>query len=107
MGGIVGVLTSKMKRCPQCNRVEADETLKFCRADGVALVNDSSAVSSEAGTVQLGSGSVSSEIETSMLPHLTDASINRPTAPTTVLPAQPAPTATNELAKPKRRRTAI
>lgn len=24
-----------MKRCPQCNRVESDEGLKFCRVDGV------------------------------------------------------------------------
>ncbi len=27
-----------MKRCPQCNRAETDETLKFCRVDGLALV---------------------------------------------------------------------
>ena len=27
-----------MKRCPRCNRVETDETLKFCRVDGAALV---------------------------------------------------------------------
>jgi hypothetical protein len=24
-----------MKRCPQCNRVESDEALVFCRADGL------------------------------------------------------------------------
>ncbi len=37
-----------MKRCPQCNRVETDETLKFCRADGVALVSDAaSSIGSE------------------------------------------------------------
>ena len=41
-----------MKRCPQCNRVESDESLKFCRADGVTLVNDSSSIGSEAGTAQ-------------------------------------------------------
>ena len=28
-----------MKRCPQCNRVESDETLKFCRADGTPLIS--------------------------------------------------------------------
>jgi len=28
----------KMKRCPQCNRVETDEALKFCRVDGTPLV---------------------------------------------------------------------
>jgi Tol biopolymer transport system component len=27
-----------MKRCPQCNRVETDEALKFCRTDGTPLV---------------------------------------------------------------------
>src|SRR5215510_6134269 len=31
-----------MKRCPQCNRVETDETLKFCRSDGAVLIDDSS-----------------------------------------------------------------
>ncbi len=46
-----------MKRCPQCNRVETDETLKFCRADGAALVNDSSSFSEDTGTARLGSGS--------------------------------------------------
>ena len=32
-----------MKRCPQCNRVETDEALKFCRVDGAVLVADESA----------------------------------------------------------------
>src|SRR5215510_4436593 len=31
-----------MKRCPQCNRVETDETLNFCRNDGAVLVDDTS-----------------------------------------------------------------
>jgi hypothetical protein len=75
-----------MKRCPQCNRAETDEALKFCRADGTALINDSSSIDSDAGTVRLGS-SLSSEIETSVLPNSTDVNINRATAPTTVLPA--------------------
>jgi hypothetical protein len=44
-----------MKRCPQCNRFESDETLKFCRVDGATLVSDSSAIDKEAGTVKLGS----------------------------------------------------
>lgn len=51
-----------MKRCPQCNRVETDEALMFCRVDGATLVSDSSAIDKEAGTVRLNSGSVSSEI---------------------------------------------
>src|SRR5262249_22190439 len=35
-------LPTAMKRCPQCHRVETDETLKFCRIDGVVLVEDTS-----------------------------------------------------------------
>jgi len=53
-----------MKRCPQCNRVETDETLKFCRADGATLVSDLSSISSEAGTLQLGSQPDFSEVHT-------------------------------------------
>ncbi len=92
-----------MKRCPQCNRVEADDALAFCRADGTALVNDSGAISGEAGTAKFGSGSLSSEIETSVLPHRTDASINRPTAPTTVLHATATSNTTREFTKPRSR----
>src|SRR5258705_4869749 len=91
-----------MKRCPQCNRVESDEALKFCRADGTVLINDSSSIDSDAGTVRLGS-SLSSEIETSVLPDRTDVNINRATAPTTVLSAAPIPSTTRELSKQKRR----
>jgi TolB-like protein/Tfp pilus assembly protein PilF len=85
-----------MKRCPQCNRVEADDTLAFCRADGTALVSDSLS----AGESNLGSGSAtaSSEIETSILPHSTDAGIRRATGATTVFPAQPALARTQKLA---------
>jgi TolB-like protein/Tfp pilus assembly protein PilF len=75
-----------MKHCPQCNRVEADETLKFCRADGVPLVSDTSFVDGEAATGQIGTGSAGTEIETSILPHKTDAHSIRTTSPTTVLP---------------------
>ena len=32
-----------MKRCPTCNRVEADETLRFCRVDGALLIGTESA----------------------------------------------------------------
>jgi len=92
-----------MKRCPQCNRLESDEALKFCRVDGTTLISDSGAVSGDAGTAKFGSGAVSSDIETSVLPHRTDADINRPTAPTTVLPATATPGTTSELTKPKRR----
>lgn len=40
-----------MKRCPQCNRVEPDDTLAFCRADGTALISDSGPVGADAGTI--------------------------------------------------------
>jgi adenylate cyclase len=29
-----------MKRCPQCNRIESDDALAFCRVDGARLVSD-------------------------------------------------------------------
>jgi len=95
-----------MKRCPHCNRVETDDALAFCRVDGMTLVSDSSQLSGEVGTARLGSPSAATEIETSLLPHRTDAVMGRGTAPTTVLPAQP-PLATGALAKPKHRRTVI
>ena len=75
-----------MKRCPQCNRVENDDSLVFCRADGAELVN-SSELSGEIGTAKLGPSSGPTEIETSILPHLTNAGVSRGTGPTTVLAA--------------------
>ena len=95
-----------MKRCPTCNRFEADDVLAFCRADGTALVSDSGSVSGDAGTMKFGVAPVSSEIETSILPHTTDAGPIRPTAPTTVLPAQSLGT-TQELSRPKRLRVVL
>src|SRR5438132_974519 len=92
-----------MKRCPACKRVEKDDTLAFCRADGTALVRDSSSLGSEAGTAQLSSASAATKIETSILPHTTNAGLARANAATTVLPAQQLPSTTPELTKPKRR----
>jgi len=92
-----------MKRCPQCNRVEADDTLAFCRTDGVALIDHSGALSGATQTAKFGSGPVSSEIETSLLPHTsTTPEINRSTGPTTALPASQILGTTRELSKPKR-----
>jgi TolB-like protein/lipoprotein NlpI len=94
-----------MKRCPACKRVETDDALVFCRADGTPLVTDSGSVSEDAGTAKFGSAPVASEVETSVLPqHATDAGISRPTAPTTVLDRQQTIDRTHELSKPKRRR---
>lgn len=89
-----------MKRCPQCNRVETDETLKFCRVDGATLISESSSLDDQAGTAQLPPDA--SEVHTSILPHRTDANINRATRPTTVLPAPQMLGKTNQLSKPKR-----
>jgi TolB-like protein len=91
-----------MKRCPRCNRVESDEALKFCRADGATLVSDSGSITGEASTAKFGSRAGSSEIETGILPNVTEASINRATAPTTVLPAAQIPSTTREFSKQKR-----
>jgi hypothetical protein len=69
-----------MKRCPQCNRVESDEALKYCRVDGTTLVIDSSSIDQEAGTVKLGSGQVGSDAVTGVLSQKTDANFNRATS---------------------------
>ena len=87
-----------MKHCPQCNHVETDDTLVFCRADGATLISNSGSISGEAGTVKFGSGPVSGEIETSILPHTSMApELNRSTGPTTALPAPLMQNTTREL----------
>jgi len=96
-----------MKRCPQCNRVETDEALKFCRVDGVTLVSDSSSVSSEAGTAQLGTAPSAGELHTSILPHNTNVTANRATGPTTALPSADSTAATRQLFKAGQRRILI
>src|SRR6266498_3473563 len=40
-----------MKRCPQCNRVETDDALVFCRVDGTELISESAAMSESATRV--------------------------------------------------------
>jgi TolB-like protein/thioredoxin-like negative regulator of GroEL len=92
-----------MKRCPQCNRVEPDEALKFCRVDGATLVSDSSTFNSEAGTAQLGSPAGASEVHTSLLPQNTNANVVRTTGPTTTLAAQQSAAPTEQLAGTPRR----
>ena len=96
-----------MKRCPTCNRIETDNALGFCRVDGTPLVGDSLPLSGEAGTASLGSASLATEIDTSILPHTTDAVMGRATAPTTVLPQQQMPPPTHELAKPRQRKALL
>ena len=96
-----------MKRCPQCNRVENDEALKFCRVDGATLVSESASLGSESGTAQLGSGANVSEVHTSILPHRTSAGISRATGPTSTLPPTPTPATTGALTKPKSRKVIV
>ena len=95
-----------MKRCPQCHRVETDEALKFCRADGTTLVSESAGLTAEAGTAPLGTSSDPGEVHTSILPHNTQSNVSRPTGPTTVLPPPLAAT-TGALAKPKSRKPVV
>ena len=93
-----------MKRCPQCNRLETDDALVFCRSDGTKLISESGSTSGEAGTVKFESGPVSAEVETSILPHTSTApEIHRSTGPTTALPLQQPKNTTRELTKPKQR----
>ena len=97
-----------MKRCPQCNRVESDDNLAFCRADGVALINVSGSFGGETETARLGSGPMSSEIQTSLLPHTsTTPQIARNTGPTTALPAAQDQGTPHDATKPKRRALAF
>jgi TolB-like protein len=97
-----------MKRCPQCNRVESDDALVFCRADGIALISGSGSFSSDAATAKFGADPVSSEIDTSLLPHTSTApEINRSTGPTTVLPSSDTQRQTRELSKPTRRKALV
>ncbi|MFN2531844.1 MAG: hypothetical protein ABR555_11150 [Pyrinomonadaceae bacterium] len=93
-----------MKRCPQCNRIEEDDSLAFCRSDGVALITDSASFGGDTKTIRFGSAPVSSEMETGLLPHiLTTPEINRTTGPTTALPGGHIQRTTSDLTKPKRR----
>ena len=88
-----------MKRCPQCHRVETDDSLVFCRTDGAALLTNSSSAGSEAGTAKLGSASASKEIETSTTPQSGEVAVGRGSGPTTVLAAQPQLSTTRKLTR--------
>jgi len=93
-----------MKRCPQCNRQEADNTLGFCRVDGATLVADSSSPDLDAGTMKLGSGPVATEAQTNSLADVnTNISNVRATGATTFLPERLEAERTGKLAKPNSR----
>ena len=84
-----------MKRCPQCNRLESDDALAFCRADGTLLI---SVTTDELGTIRLNSGPITGDVRTTLLsPPITGEAVAQP-AGETVTPPQPN---TRELKKPK------
>ena len=93
-----------MKRCPQCNRLESDDALGFCRADGTPLLDVAADVEGDAGTIKLSSGPLATEAETG---RLNDASTNisqvRGTGPTTVLTGRPEGERTQPLGERKNR----
>jgi TolB-like protein/Tfp pilus assembly protein PilF len=57
-----------MKRCPQCSRVENDDTLVFCRTDGTRLISGSIA-SESSSTLILSAPPGSAEISTQQFPN--------------------------------------
>src|SRR5437588_6449100 len=92
-----------MKRCPQCNRVEPDEALVFCRVDGAALVSDSDSVSGDDATVRFGSSPMATEAGPGVVPHhATGAGVSRATGPTTVLDRQQTIAGRRDLSTPRR-----
>jgi adenylate cyclase len=87
-----------MKRCPQCNRLESDDTLAFCRVDGASLLP---VTSEELGTIKFNSAAVSGELRTTMLsPQNTGDAAPTETA---VLPPSESRPITRELKKPRTR----
>src|SRR5262249_1504499 len=92
-----------MKRCPQCNRLEPDDTLAFCRVDGSSLL---AVTSEELGTIRLNSGPHVDEGRTTILPseHTSDALPKITGTTTSSTPSQPI---TRELKKPKKLRLVV
>lgn len=99
-----------MKRCTQCNRVETDDALTFCRADGTLLTRESVGLSAGARTLDPISAPDIGDTETRILPQkgaATDEALNRATGPTTLLNAQRIAGATQELSKRRSRKRLI
>ncbi len=66
-------------------------------------MRESASVNKDVATDKFSSAPLASEVETSILPHTsTTPEIDRGTAPTTVLPVQPAESKTHDSSKPKR-----
>ena len=56
-----------MKRCPECQRTYTDETVKFCRVDGVTLVDASTELSESEATRVLPESHATGEAPTEVL----------------------------------------
>jgi TolB-like protein/Flp pilus assembly protein TadD len=93
-----------MKRCPQCNRIEKDDELAFCRADGTPLTSHQGAASADAGTIKLNSAPVPSEVETSILSPQTQTGGSQRVSPTTALNAPSPSSGIRKLGKSKRKK---
>src|SRR5437588_8426068 len=97
-----------MKRCPQCNRVETDDALVFCRVDGASLVTDSGLVGEHEATVRFGSSPMATEAGSNVVPsHASDPRAGRPTGLTTVLDRQQTIGGTRELGRPRRSKVVV
>ncbi len=90
-----------MKRCPQCNRIENDNALAFCRVDGAPLITGPLA-DSENTTAIFDSTAPPSESTTRSFSPQTNEGVSRTTGPTTALPSQHLPSQTRPLTKPAR-----
>jgi TolB-like protein/Tfp pilus assembly protein PilF len=94
-----------VKRCPQCNRLETNDTLAFCRVDGASLLP---AAADEQGTIRLDSAPDGPDAKTTLLPQtITKDEIGRPTAQTTVLSAATDKQQTHHLSKRKNKAALI
>lgn len=90
-----------MKRCPQCNRVEPDDALGFCRVDGATLVTGP-LPDSENTTAIFDSAAPSSESTTRSFSPQTNERVGRTTGPTTALPSEQLHSQTRPLQKSAR-----
>lgn len=89
-----------MKRCPTCNRIETDDQLAFCRADGTALISQSIAAGPDDGTIKLGSA-VPTEVETRILSSQI-GTLGQPLGATTLLDAPRISSAIQKSVRPNR-----
>ena len=100
-----------MKRCPQCNHVETDDALAFCRADGTPLVRDSGSAG-EGATLPLSHAHGLDGFGTRILPtDATQAGAATGEAPSRATAETPeakyASSETQELRQPKARRAVV